>query len=381
MTDHSSAQTFLWRRLRAPWAAFRSCGPLPPTTSSIAGMGAPGAPAPKLSNCRPAPAGGRQGGFTAIELAIVLAIIAGLIASSWQIVDYFAGIEKANIDAQRLAYVATGAQTYINANESAVETAAQTNGGAYEIPLSTIEASGDISPTFVDRTVYGGSYAVLVYRPAAGSLEMLVAETGGLTLSDTDCERVANKVGADGGCITAINPTIVTGAGDGWSVTLASYAPAGVDLAGGHPVASGFFTGGTLISPYWYRTAVPGHPEANTAQVDESMGGHNMIDGENYLMATGQTLATSAQPYGAVADGTIIPQPSCPPGYVPQISTAIQKAGDNGTGLAMTGEVANATNLANGTWQVNLLVQTQDGEDHVNSTYGAINVMTYCAAG
>lgn len=218
---------------------------------------------------------GKQSGFTALEMMVVLIVtVAALGLGSQYLMSYADGqVNQAAADHSKT--VADAATKYIKDNYAAIlATATPSTPATITVPM--LKSTGYLTSSVTDQNPYGQTYQILALEPVASKLETLIVTSGGETIPEMDLRRIAQASGARGGFISSTNTAIATGSYGGWQMPLANY---GVAPGAGHLATSLFFDDGALVSDYLYRNAVAGHPEFNRMNTAIDMGGNNINNG------------------------------------------------------------------------------------------------------
>jgi len=214
------------------------------------------------------------------------------------------------------------------------------------ITPTTLQSAGYLPTGWINRNPYGQSYQAYVTQPSPGNLEVAVTTQGGVQIPEQNAALVAALVGQEGG-YTSFGTTApagwLEGAFGGWAVNASTVTNS---FPGpGHLASLLYLGGGSALSPdYLYRVSVPGHPELNTMQTDENMGGNDLVN------AAAVGVGTSA----------------------PSFPLDISKAVNNGVGI-----LANFKNTGTGgtLYQSRIQVQGTPGSNY-EADYGVTDSTT-----
>lgn len=206
-----------------------------------------------------------QSGFTLLEmliaigLASVLSVILGTIANDSQ-----RNVKEQNT-AQYQKRVMAAASAWIKDNYSTV-TATATTTVPHKLNVATLVAANYLPAGYSSVNPYNQTTCILTLEPAANKLETVVVTEGGVEIQQGRVPTVANLVGSSGGYIMPDNVT-AQGSFGGWSRNISLFIAdncSGTAATKNHLTGALFLDGSDLLNDYLYRSAVPGHPEANT---------------------------------------------------------------------------------------------------------------------
>ncbi|WP_051723239.1 MULTISPECIES: shufflon system plasmid conjugative transfer pilus tip adhesin PilV, partial [Burkholderiaceae] len=231
----------------------------------------------------------KQGGFTALELLVVLIVTVAALGLGSQYLMSYADTQVNQAAADHNKTVADAATKYTKDNYAAIlATATSSSPAVITVPM--LKSTGYLTSSVTDQNPYGQTYEIRALQPVANKLETLIVTLGGETIPEMDLRRIAQVSGARGGYISSTNTAVATGSYGGWQMPLANY---GTSPGAGHLATALFFDDGALVSDYLYRNAVAGHPEFNRMNTAIDMNGNNINNAGTVnattLNATGDT--------------------------------------------------------------------------------------------
>lgn len=204
-------------------------------------------------------------GFTAIELMVVLIVAVSAMALGGDAVNnYLNGLEYQSA-AGHAKQVQEAARKYVEANSAAIQ-AATTATTPADITVTMLKNTGYLANSVADTNVFSQSYTIRVLQPVAQKLDVLLVTTGGTVIPELGLRRIAQIIGAEGGYVGSLAPTIANGSYGGWSIPLTTLPGSsyGVNPGAGHLAVSMFLmNNGAASGDYVYRNAVAGKPELN----------------------------------------------------------------------------------------------------------------------
>lgn len=157
------------------------------------------------------------------------------------------------------------ASAWIKDNYSTV-TATATTTTPHKLNVATLVAANYLPAGYSSVNPYNQTTCILTLEPAANKLETVVVTEGGVEIQQGRVPTVANLVGSSGGYIMPDNVT-AQGSFGGWSRNISLFIAdncSGTAATKNHLTGALFLDGSDLLNDYLYRSAVPGHPEANT---------------------------------------------------------------------------------------------------------------------
>ncbi|MHC5208979.1 shufflon system plasmid conjugative transfer pilus tip adhesin PilV [Pseudomonas chlororaphis] len=240
-----------------------------------------------------------QRGATLVEALIVLIISAiAFGAAEQQYSKYLDNITNKQA-ADHATLIAGAASKYLKDNYAAVVSSAGPTTPAL-ISVAMLKSTNYLPAGVSDKNAFGQDYNVVVIEPVPNQLQALVVTTGGQTISELDGRRIAQYMGAKGGFISTIDPSVATGSFGGWQMALSPFA---VSPGGGHVATALFLEDGALVNDYLYRNAVPGHPELNRMNTAINMAGNNLNNAGT--VNAGTVAATAVTTNTMTASGNI----------------------------------------------------------------------------
>lgn len=337
--------------------------------------------------------------------------------------------------ANHMLMVTHAARQYVNRHQDTLLPQAQAASGP-TVGIRELVDEGFLPESFQPRNPWLQDYEVHVRQPQSGTLQAIVLTTGGRdTVPDkfaaVTVPGAAALVGGAGGFVPlgGILPgqteAMLQGAGNGWSLDLASVGIA--SPGAGHLGAVSSYDSSALGQDFLYRVAVPGQPELNAMQTELDMTDHavrnvselqfepreitdescasveeqgrvflDSVQGlylcrNNSLEIIGDSGNSSLLKTATVArNGETIPKPVCAPnsGTIPAIFTAQSLAEAGPEAPPMSSLQTWATSVSDTEWQVHLRVLTSDkrlstlGDDSgwvfPADDYGRIMVLSMC---
>lgn len=213
-----------------------------------------------------------QAGFGALEVLIALMVATLAAASVPAIYARYIEYQTATVAAGQMSVVKDAAAQYIKDSYNQVAANATPTVPAI-ITTSMLRGTGYLPAGFADLNPYGQSYRVLVLQPIANKLQTLIITESGEVIKELSLRAIAKQIGAEGGYVSAADPTVAVGSFEGWNTPLASY---GVAPGAGHLATALFFQDGALVNDYLYRHSVPGKPELQRMYAPIDMNGNNV---------------------------------------------------------------------------------------------------------
>ena len=180
--------------------------------------------------------------------------------------------QATTVAGEHMRVVADAATAYIKDNYNVVAANASPTVPAV-ITTAMLRSTGHLPAGFGDLNPYGQGYRALVLKPATGKLQTLIITEGGEVIKELSLRAISKRVGAEGGYVSSLNPSVAEGSYAGWQTSLAAY---GVSPGAGHLATALFFQDGALVNDYLYRHTVPGKPELQRMFAPIDMNGNNV---------------------------------------------------------------------------------------------------------
>lgn len=329
----------------------------------------------------------------------------------------------------QLQMVAAASKAYVKKHNATLYAQADTTSGP-SITIQNLVDEGFLQP--MGTNPWRQSYQIFVRKASAttNSLRIIVITTGGDTSARSFSSTIASaaaKVGAGGAfvpfpVIPGYDPSMLVGAGYGWTITFASLGIA--SPGAGHLGYVSDYDSSDLAQDYLYRVAVPGNPDLNAMQTELDMSDHGIenikeaqfvertitteactastdqgrifLDREQglYLCRNGriEVLADSGnslliKQQTVVKNGSLIDKPVCPPktDLEPQIFVSPSIAEIGPTAPPMSAFQTWPVSLSDTQWQVFMRILTSDksiggstGWGYPGDDYARISVTTIC---
>lgn len=370
----------------------------------------------------------RQGGFTLMELAVVIAILT--IGVTWALQNQVDDLEKTTakgLGAQVAQYnqgvaayvMAGGPPGNMPAGAAWLKDAATCAGGAGAAEYLPCEYPDTLNFGLTPQTTIAAAGGTLTADTTVGAVQTRGAERRHLTvLASTHAESVSAVNGALAAFVdypvdTAPTPHVLharvvsTGAGggpepylrvDGTNQMLANLDVGGNDVVNANDVnaagdlnagndvnAAGNLTAGNVVSGNQFvaltdmTSPVYFDRDDVTFFLDPAgISTLNVVDANQfYDRIKARTLSQSVQDATVTADSGVIGKPSCPAAEVPQIFVAPTMFSEDATGNAIGAVQAWA--IDNGAdWTVRLRILTRNGWVTPTAAYGKLLVLTKC---
>lgn len=213
----------------------------------------------------------RQLGFTLLELLATTVIMA--ICSVPLVISMSKFVRSQRNDAMGLLQVNIhkAVDQYLTQNFTAI--AAQPM--PYTItPAMLSSPAVYLDPSYNTINNMGQSQAIRVWKAVDGSLEVVIASTGGQLIKDGDLDEIVAymvKNGAAGGSIQSGGTSVATGFQGSWVRDL---SPFGLAPGAGHIVDFLTYSASAMTDDALHRTSHPGNPALNTMSTDILMANH-----------------------------------------------------------------------------------------------------------
>lgn len=131
-------------------------------------------------------------------------------------------------------------------------------------------SQGYVPPGYKFVNAYDQTWEISIAQPVAGTLEALIASTGGNLIPHQTLPYVASQSGADGGFVPYATAGVYNayagqalGTNGTWSVPLSQFFTGSQVPKGGHLADLLYYKQGAQSSNYLYTTQVPGQPQLN----------------------------------------------------------------------------------------------------------------------
>lgn len=217
----------------------------------------------------------RQRGFTLLELLATTVIMAICSVPLVTALSKFVRSQRNDSMGLLQVNIHKAVDQYVTQNQTAI--AAQPM--PYTItPAMLSSPAVYLDPSYSTTNNMGQTPAIRVWKAADGSLEVVIASTGGQAIKDGDLDEIAAymvKNGAAGGSIQSGGTSIATGFQGSWVRDL---SPFGLAPGAGHIVDFLTYSASATVDDALHRTAHPGNPALNTMSTNILMGG-NAIQG------------------------------------------------------------------------------------------------------
>jgi len=212
-----------------------------------------------------------QQGFTLLELTATMVIMAFCSVPLVISLTKFAQSKRNDAIGLMAVNLHKAVDQYITQNAATI--AAQPM--PYTItPAMLSRPAAYLDPSYSTTNTMGQAPAIRVWMAADGSLEAVIATTGGQAIKDGDLDDIAAymvKNGAAGGSIQTGATSVATGFQGSWSRDLSQF---GLAPGAGHLVDFLTYTASATVDDALHRTSHPGNPSLNTMSTNILMAGH-----------------------------------------------------------------------------------------------------------
>lgn len=332
---------------------------------------------------------------------------------------------EARIAAGQLIEVSDAAQSYIEANASAIMAAA-TPTVAFGATGADIQTAGFLDASWLDTNIWRQEYRLYVIEPTAGTLQGLLVTSGGKSVTGDPefgsftVPYAASLATSRAGFVPDTNipgnvATRIQGTGGGWEFNagvITNYTNPGP----GHLAALINFGSGSSAQDFLYRVSVPGQPQLNQMQTDLDLGGNSIEDIANLQLANasvgsmscgtndnGRIYSNHSEGLFVCRDGSLelipdsgnsmivanitvashnqlVPKASCPSGvgFAEQVFVAPQFVSEDGNAPPMSSIQTWPVDVG-ANWRINIRVSTENGESYPNSSWARVNVIQICS--
>ncbi len=246
-----------------------------------------------------------QQGMTMLELLVVLALAASLVAGLIGFYNAQATSKRNDLAADHAKAVLRASQSYVRTNYATLY--ANAAGGVVTIPGASLSLGDGLLTT----NAYAQVPELRVIR-VGNSLEGLVLYRGGQVIKKSSLREIANSIGLPGGYVAEDEPANAVGMMRQWTRALSAYGGS----AGVGKVAIGLFVEemAQAADDYLHRTASDGKPELNTMSTAINMAGNDLNNGGTLRAAAADVggvsvrdggLATAALSIGRASFGAV----------------------------------------------------------------------------
>ncbi|MCB1733704.1 MAG: type II secretion system protein [Gammaproteobacteria bacterium] len=278
----------------------------------------------------------KQRGFTLLELMASM-MVASVLLGGWYGANALSEVAEIDrqiqsVTAEQMRYIAQAAQSYTLDNAGAWPDEGNSCAGA----VATLDADGYIT-SFISASPTGASYSTSCTTGNSGTF------------------------------------TVSVDAGDSTSASV---------IANTLPASS---TSGSTVSGAWpFPAAIPaldaflardGSTGEMTANLD--MGGNSIVNPEDVVTQTGQSLAEAVTFATEVTPGEVVTKPDCPSGTSASVWAGFRRASLPSAG-AIYGMDVTVTDLGT-QWQFDPVMTGAGGVEAVNSTYVRMTVIAKCS--
>lgn len=237
---------------------------------------------------RPSPSS--KSGFFTVDLLLSLVVLAALTGSFAVYQNNMSDRAQARLAGDQLLQVIDAAESYISANQVALEGAA-TPTFAATVTGGQIRNDGHLPPTWNNRNAWGQSYNLYVLEPSPGQLLGVVVTSGGDSVaSKPELQKLApfasSVAGAHAGFIPPTgnipgeSENVARGVSGTWTFDFGTVSNVSSPGAGHLAALIQSDSGGSSAQDYLYRVAVPGSPELNQMQTTLDMDGNPIVMGD-----------------------------------------------------------------------------------------------------
>lgn len=211
-----------------------------------------------------------QQGMTMLELLVVLALAASLVAGLIGFYNAQATSKRNDLAADHAKAVLRASQSYVRTNYATLYASAA--GGVVTIPGAALSLGDGL----LTSNAYAQVPELRVIR-VGNSLEGLVLYRGGQVIKKSSLREIANSIGLPGGYVAEDEPANAVGMMRQWTRALSAYGGS----AGVGKVAIGLFVEemAQAADDYLHRTASDGKPELNTMSTAINMAGNDLNNG------------------------------------------------------------------------------------------------------
>lgn len=262
-------------------------------------------------------------GMSLFEIAITLAIVCLVVGQILYLVASSTGDIQANIVADKIRQINIATNKYLRANAGMLVNLTSpggniisipvaktsqngavpqyaTNGGSPVTQLPSLQAGGYIPANYIDSNSYGQSTVVLVRQPTAGNLEAMITTVGGRDIPDRQLGRIMQRMGPHGGAILhktiqGVQTNTIQGTGGSWQTLASDWNAGSTGPTAGHIMSTVSLYGGTALSNYIYRNAIPGIPQANRMQTSVNVNNYDL----NHITDTDTKVITNNSTSGS----------------------------------------------------------------------------------
>lgn len=242
-------------------------------------------------------------GMSLLETAMVLAVVCLVVGQILYLVVSSTGDIQANITADKIQQINIATNKYLRTNagmlvnltgpsgniisipvaktsQNGAVPQYATNGGSPVTQLPSLQAGGYIPSSYIDSNSYGQSTVVLVRQPTAGNLEAMITTVGGRDIPDRELGQIMRRMGSHGGAILNHNVLgniqTIQGTGGAWQTLASDWNSGSTGPTAGHIMSTVSLYGGTALSNYIYRNAIPGMPQANRMQTSVDVNNYDL---------------------------------------------------------------------------------------------------------
>lgn len=227
-----------------------------------------------------------QAGFLTIDGLFGLIVMSIMLSLAGIWMFNYGNQQDYRVAAEHQRTVADAFAKYLKDNYSVVLANAGPT-APVQVTVAMMQNTNYLPTGFSSTNSFGQTIVGLARRLNANQLEAIVVTTGGQAIPELGIRTIAEHLGAPGGFVSALKPSVIQGVRGGWEIALSNY---GINPGQGHTASALFLMDGQLANDYLYRNAVPGHPEYNRMNTAIDMGS-NDINNARAINATADVVS------------------------------------------------------------------------------------------